>query len=846
MTSSHLRARMRDTSARGLAAFQMRTGIFKTLAAAAMLLCAFTAQADSQTIDGVKWTYTIVGGKAEVGNGSNVAIDKDVYDLVIPAQLGGKAVTSIAASAFKGCTTIQTVRMPSTVTEIKSTAFEGCTGLLFVTLSENLTTIWNGAFQGCATLDSIMIPESVTRVHTYAFANCSNLGIVSMVATTSLGKATEMQTVFQGCPNVELRLRKTETVDGLTWSYLTDDTGAIVYRGELIPAIPEATSGAVTVPATLGGKPVKQVGDYAFFECEDIESVTIPEGVTSIGTYAFYECDDLESVTMPSTVTSIVEGAFQECGLKSVTIPEGVTSIEDYTFFKCVRLKSATIPATVTNIGDSAFYGTALTSVTIPEGVTSVGVYAFRDCEALTQAYVPATVTSLGTGVFEDCKNLKSVTIAKGVTAIPDEMFVLCTSLESVIIPDGVKSLGDYAFWGCSKLASLAIPKSVTSIGSAAFAGDTSAWKIVYVEPGDTERVKKLIESSGRDTGKLTFVEAYTVTFDANGGSCETRYRVREPGQKLGDLPEAVKANATFLGWFTAVKGGTQITAETLVKANFTAYAHWKEKGSFTLLRKEDIVEPYTSTKALTLLGAVYDQDGLAGVVELKLGKANLKKMTCKVSGTITMLNGKKYTIKSKKVDLNEKYASSAVLTVKRLGTLYLAFGGVRFAGDVDELHLQVDDVGGAWTKSEASATVELDAKDLDKFDGAVFESFLPKTEKTTSISRGKWNFAKAASVKWAKPKAGATVLLSDAASGKGLVVDVSKGKTNLSGLKLTYTPKKGTFKGSFKVYALQSAGGSKKLKKYTISVNGAVVDGCGYGFATSKRPALAWPVSVE
>ena len=57
---------------------------------------------------------------------------------------------------------------------------------------------------------------------------------------------------------------------------------------------------------------------------------------------------------------------------------------------------------------------------------------------------------------------------------------------------------------------------------------------------------------------------------------------------------------------------------------------------------------------------------------------------------------------------------------------------------------------------------------------------------------------------------------------------------------------KKGTFKGSFKVYALKGAGKARKLKKYTVNVSGVVVDGVGYGTATCKKPAVAWPVTVR
>ena len=76
-------------------------------------------------------------------------------------------------------------------------------------------------------------------------------------------------------------------------------------------------------------------------------------------------------------------------------------------------------------------------------------------------------------------------------------------------------------------------------------------------------------------------------------------------------------------------------------------------------------------------------------------------------------------------------------------------------------------------------------------------------------------------------------------------MIDTSKGG-NLSAMKLTYTPKKGTFKGSFKVYALEGAGKATKLKKYTVKVTGVVVNGVGYGVAICKKPAARWAVTVE
>ena len=121
------------------------------------------------------------------------------------------------------------------------------------------------------------------------------------------------------------------------------------------------------------------IGNYAFWYCSGLTSVTIPNSVTSIGNYAFADCSGLTSVTIPNSVTSIGNYAFADCsGLTSVTIPNSVTSIGNYAFWYCSGLTSITIPNSVTSIGEGAFYGcSGLTSVTIPNSVTSIGERAF-------------------------------------------------------------------------------------------------------------------------------------------------------------------------------------------------------------------------------------------------------------------------------------------------------------------------------------------------------------------------------------------------------------------------------------------------------------------------------------
>ena len=199
----------------------------------------------------------------------------------------------------------------------------------------------------------------------------------------------------------------------------------------------------------------------------------IPQGITAIGNSAFFCCDSLISVAIPDSVISIRDSAFSCCkSLTSITIPDSVTSIGDETFSSCVSLTSVTIPDSVTSIGDSAFSScVSLTSVTIPDSVTSIGNIAFSFCTSLTSITIPDSVTSIGDGAFYACYSLTSITIPDSVTSIGDWAFSSCTSLTSITIPDSVTFIGDSAFDFCDSLTSVSIPDSVTFIGDNAFSG---------------------------------------------------------------------------------------------------------------------------------------------------------------------------------------------------------------------------------------------------------------------------------------------------------------------------------------------------------------------------------------
>ena len=204
-------------------------------------------------------------------------------------------VTMIGDCAFRNCSGLTAVIIPSNVTSIGDTVFDGCTGLTVVTIGSGVTTIGTSAFFGCSrSLTSIIVANGNS---VYDSRNNCNALIESATNTLVLG-----------CINT------------------------------IIP------------------NSVTSIGFGAFYGCNGLTSIIIPNSVTSIGNYAFYGCTGLTSLTIPNSVTSISEGTFKYCsGLISVTIPNSVTSIGSQAFSGCSSLASITIGSGVTSIGGAAF-----------------------------------------------------------------------------------------------------------------------------------------------------------------------------------------------------------------------------------------------------------------------------------------------------------------------------------------------------------------------------------------------------------------------------------------------------------------------------------------------------------
>ena len=168
-----------------------------------------------------------------------------------------------------------------------------------------------------------------------------------------------------------------------------------------------------------------EIGDFAFWNCSGLTSLTLPSGVTQIGEDAFLGCRGLTSLSLPSSITELGGGAFKDCsGLTSLTLPVGITKIGDGTFWNCSGLTSLTLPANLIEIGRNSFMNcSGLTSLALPAGITKIGCYAFLDCSSLTSLEIPSSVKTIGEGALGRCFSLSNIVCLPIVapSIFPDE-----------------------------------------------------------------------------------------------------------------------------------------------------------------------------------------------------------------------------------------------------------------------------------------------------------------------------------------------------------------------------------------------------------------------------------------
>lgn len=307
--------------------------------------------------------------------------------------------------------------------------------------------------------------------------------------------------------------------EGIPFSTLTDDGLKIEYiiKSEAdktckISSVDESAKGIITIPETVNGYTVTELGHYAlnrnpniisvnlpqslsvigdnsFGGCSGITSIIIPEGVTTIGYEAFWGCTFLSAISFPNSLTYVARGsldgtrwfennpdgvvyagkvAYRYKGIMpkntTVILEEGTLSIAGGAFNGCDELTSIVIPNSVKISGGDAFYGCSQLNKVIVSDIAAWCGINFSDSIASNPLWMAKHLYK------DEYTELTTLVIPDGVTKI-GAAFVNCSGLTSVILPSSIKSIGRYSFYGCSNLNSVAFPDNLLEIGKRSFDG---------------------------------------------------------------------------------------------------------------------------------------------------------------------------------------------------------------------------------------------------------------------------------------------------------------------------------------------------------------------------------------
>ena len=343
-----------------------------------------------------------------------------------------------------------------------------------IIIPSNVQSIGIGAFWNCMSLFSVVIPNGVERIGGDAFYYCKNLENINIPNSVELIGNDP----FAGCPLL--------TVNNNSPNFILED--GVLYdkkRTTIIHYPINKRSKTFDIPDG-----VKFIGKHAFYDCSNLNYITIPKSVICIENNVFAGCKRLIVINL-SPYLVIENGVLYnneitqlfslfDYNLETLIIPDSVRTIGKNAFWNCRNLKSLVIPKSVTRIGYNPFGG--CNSLVIenlsPFFKIENGVLINKEKSELIYCpntsisetfTIPESVISIGSNSFTSCVNLKKLVIPSNITIIERGTFSGCINLSSIKIPHTVKFIGKWAFGHCKSLKTVEISRN-TLIEDFAFA----------------------------------------------------------------------------------------------------------------------------------------------------------------------------------------------------------------------------------------------------------------------------------------------------------------------------------------------------------------------------------------
>lgn len=422
------------------------------------------------------------------------------------------ALRTIGNYAFAACTSLNVLNLESAskLTSLGQYAFAYCQSLKSISFPRSLKEISNYAFYSDVYLETIKFHPDITSIGAYAFGLC-----IRFEGTDGKGILT--------LPS-RLNWLGTGAFAANRALYKVDMSGCTAYTAAGTNCGEAAFLSCFNVREVILPKSTQMIWTDMFADCTALEKINLGEtAVHTIRSEAFYGCESLKEITLPETLDVLYPYAFAFSGLTHIEIPESLAhtsapagQLWSYGFAGCTSLESVTFPSELKEIPNYAFAQTALREVTLPRNLTLSGFSssAFYLCSALERFNVEA-----GNQVFAATKegilyrvasgdtdailllcpaNLQADTLVidEMFTVIPSAFFELTTGIDTVIIPATVKEVEAGAFYysgvrevifaedseilfdgykhngmfnGCSNLEHIVLPKHITNIPYAMF-----------------------------------------------------------------------------------------------------------------------------------------------------------------------------------------------------------------------------------------------------------------------------------------------------------------------------------------------------------------------------------------
>ena len=392
-------------------------------------------------------------------------------------------VTRIGNHAFEDYESLTTVTIPASVTSIGYYAFSGCSGLTTVTIGSGVTYIGRDTFFNCTNVEVVYCNADPEKL-TWDENDCNDF---KQDGSTVIKVADAAPWIEKFTGVVNGTFIDTPYVP-LTWNY-DADTKTLTFSGTVIPSYedPEECPWkdyVEVVENIVIEDDVTRIGNYAFYGCSGLTTVTIGSGVTYIGYDAFFNCTNVEVVycnANPATLKWEESGCddFKKDGSTIIHVADADPWIDNFTGeVNGTFSDKPYVPLTWNYDADTrtlTFSGTVITSyedpeerpwkdyfaevenIVIEDDVTRIGNLAFVNFDGLTTVTFAtgSKLETIGEAAFNNCFNLATVTIPASVTTIGDYAFGYCSNLATVTVFAPSCTLGDYAFNNCDNLTNI-------------------------------------------------------------------------------------------------------------------------------------------------------------------------------------------------------------------------------------------------------------------------------------------------------------------------------------------------------------------------------------------------------